>query len=438
MRSENLSCIRSIIAALFLAMWGGLGSVYAVEQMTAGAARFEITPEVRLSNWITHKPYGEVLDPIFVRAVVLAQGTNRVALVSWELLYAMEGVVAKTRQAIARETGILEGNILICATHNHSAPWPVLGDPLTKAEQKVLESFLTDPLYPAWTDQLIKLTTQAAKEADSEKRPATMAIGRAYAGELVFNRRPVKPDGSVQSVSTPKDPFVLPPGLRFGPVDPALTVLVLRSQEQKVIATLFNLACHAVSVYPSYDGISGDWPGSASAELQKALGGEALFLQGCAGDIVPARRGVLERDHMAKVVADRASAAAGQAQVLALTNEFRVRRAVLKAPAAEVPRREMKRDYLSPEVQVISCGPLAIVALPGEPFTGLAQAIQARSPFPHTVVVGYANGYGVQYVGLPGDKARGGYETGSRNLGTDECGQLLIDAAVRLLNEQVP
>jgi hypothetical protein len=38
-------------------------------------------------------------------------------------------------------------------------------------------------------------------------------------------------------------------------------------------------------------------------------------------------------------------------------------------------------------------------------------------------------------VGLPGEKARGGYESGSVAAGADQCGQLLVDAAVRLLNE---
>lgn len=99
-------------------------------------------------------------------------------------------------------------------------------------------------------------------------------------------------------------------------------------------------------------------------------------------------------------------------------------------------RRDTGRDHLTAEVQVITCGDLALVALPGEPMIGLAMAIEERSPFPHTVVIGYSNGYGVQYVGLPGEKALGGYETGARNLGTDECGQLLVDAAVRLLKQQ--
>src|SRR5512133_366620 len=107
--------------------------------LSAGAAKTEITPDVRLSNWVTHKPYGEVLDPVHARALVLSHSGERIAILSWDLLYPMEGVVAKVRKQAAAATGIKESSIMVTATHNHSAPWsPVIGDPLTAAEQKVL------------------------------------------------------------------------------------------------------------------------------------------------------------------------------------------------------------------------------------------------------------------------------------------------------------
>ena len=409
--------------------------VQAYNGLSVGAARFEITPDLRLTNWITHKAYSEILEPIFVRAVVMAQNTERVALVSWELLYPMEGAVAKVRREIARETGIATSNILVTATHNHSAPWsPVLGDPLTKAEKKVLESFLNDPRYPAWAQQVIDLSAKAVKEADLARKPASLSIGRAYIGDVVFNRRPIKTDGSVHGLATPVDPYALPRGLRFAPTDPIATVFVARGLDQAPISALFHMACHPVSVYPSYSGISCDWPGTVSVALQRELGGEAIFFQGCAGDIVPAQRGVPARDSMARTITDRILAAAKVAHPLDLNDNFRVLSRTVQAPVTEAARQDTGRDHFSAEVQVITCGPMAIVALPGEPLIGLATAIRQASPFPHTIVLGYSNGYGTQYVGMPGDKARGGYEMGSRNLGTDACGQLLVDAAIELLN----
>ena len=50
-------------------------------------------------------------------------------------------------------------------------------------------------------------------------------------------------------------------------------------------------------------------------------------------------------------------------------------------------------------------------------------------------MLGYSNGNGVHYVGLPGEKARGGYEMGVAGAGTDECGGLLVETANRVLRE---
>jgi len=87
------------------------------------------------------------------------------------------------------------------------------------------------------------------------------------------------------------------------------------------------------------------------------------------------------------------------------------------------------------EIQVIVCGPLAIVGLPGEPMTELGLAIREKSPFPQTLVLGYSNGNGAHYVGMPGEKARGGYETTAAGAGTAECGTIMVEAANTLLAE---
>ena len=429
-----------LLLLLLLAAWeGALGESAlpfrgAVGHFTAGAARLDITPDTRLTNWITHKSYGSVLEPIFVRAIVFGQGERQVALVSWELLYAMEGSVAEVRRRITRETGIPAKHILVCATHNHSAPWsPILGDPLTSTEQKVLAPFLSDPLYKEWAEKLFSQTVAAVRQARDSQQPATLAIGRAYAGEFVFNRRPRKPDGSVQSMPNPADPYVLPQGLSFGPIDPTLTVLVMRDPQQKPIATLYHLPCHAVGIYPSFDGISGDWPGALSKALEQDLGGEAMFLQGCAGDIVPARRGREARDQMTAALRARAVSAARLARPVIVTNPIVVTRGTIEAPVSETTG--LPRDWLPAEVQTMRMGNVALVALPGEPLIGLATAIRERSPWPDTLVLGYSNGYGVQYVGMPVEKARGGYEMGARCLGKDQCGQMLVDEALSHLQK---
>jgi hypothetical protein len=112
------------------------------------------------------------------------------------------------------------------------------------------------------------------------------------------------------------------------------------------------------------------------------------------------------------------------------------RRFALDLPLNQAARRELRQLVIKTEIQIIACGPLAIVALPGEPLIELAMHIQHGSPFPHTLVLGYSTGKGVEYVGMPGEKRRGGYEmTEAVGAGADDCGALLVNTALQRLRE---
>jgi hypothetical protein len=275
---------------------------------------------------------------------------------------------------------------------------------------------------------------EAVKKADALRRPATLGLARAWAGEVMFNRRPVLEDGTVKTTLRPADPYALPEAQRFGPVDPILTWLSLRDEAGKPLAAIFHLAGHSVSVYGEYHGISADWPGATAERLKVALGAETMFFQGCAGDIVPWRRGMKNVEKMASLVAGRALAAEANRHELPAA-VFHALRAEVDLPFDQPARSETGLAAKHSEVQVITYGALAIVALPGEPLAEIGLAVRALSPFPHTLVLGYSNDSGVQYVGVAGEIKRGGYEMGEWRLGEDRCGTILIETAVKLLNE---
>lgn len=423
-----------LLAVALLALAADAPRARAAE-LTAGAARADISPTTNVLNWVDHKPYPGILDPVFVRATVVSDGANRVALIAWDLTDTREGFVAKVRAAVSRATGIPATNILITASHTHSAPWvPSEKDTLLEAERRTLLPVQNGPGYAEWAEKLVQRTVDAAKHADMGRKPVTLAIARAWAGDVVFNRRPVREDGKVETTYTPADPYSLPNGQRFGPVDPTLTLLGFVDASGASVSTLFTLPCHPVSIYPHDPRISADWPGPVSARLSAALGGEASFFQGCAGDIVPVRRGLPPREKMAELIGDRALAA--------WTNRYSLVPGALQAsvipielPLSEAARKDTGKTSFDSEIQVITCGSLAIVAVPGEPLTGIALEIQRRSPYPHTVVLGYSNGGGVQYVGATGDKRKGGYEMSVAGAGDDRCGHMIIDAAVQALSD---
>ncbi len=417
--------------------------------LRVGAARADITPETTVLNWVTGKPYGTVLDPLFVHALVLDDGKTKAALIRWDLVDVSESARDEVRGAVGAALGMPGENILVHASHTHSAPWaPVYRGGHRGAERDTwwairhMPAQNEFPPYQRWMTRLIAASVEAAQRALTTATSANISIGRIAANEFLHNRRPraprwgiaadVKPAPAIGVNHPDWNPEVLPGGASFGPMDRTLAIVSVRSTDDKPIATLFNVACHAVSIYPSNPSISADWPGAASRTLSAALGGESLFLQGCCGDINPWRRGEPAVATMAGGLASKAQIAARTSVKLAAA-PLQVGRTTIPLPLTPEAKKRLQAEIVAAEIQVIVCGPLAILGLPGEPMTELGMAIREKSPFPQTLVLGYSNGNGAHYVGMPGEKARGGYETTAAGAGTDECGTLMVEAANKLL-----
>jgi len=433
-------CLRWLLVVGIAA--AGMKSVPSVraDGIYAGVAKAEITPAPGVKNEMyKFAPFGGMLTPLQLRVLVIGDGARKIALVQWDLVYAHAGAVAKVRELVSAETGIPPGDILVNASHSHSAPEPPFLN-VERLAREEIESVLPaqlGPEYQQWAGQLFAACRQAAKVANASLQPVTLEIGRATVPEWQYNRRPRRPDGTVESILRPEDPAIMPAGLRFGPMDPTLTVLILRNRAHQPLATLFNYPCHPVSVYVDSRSVSADWPGYAADQIETSLGGCAIFLQGCAGDLVPARRGLEAARKMGALIGERAAHAAGRPLRIDV-GALQVRAAMVALPLTAEKRLDLGREAAIAEVQVFVLGSVAIVALPGEPMIELALAIQKQSPYPHTVVLGYSNGVGVYYVGLPGEKARGGFYGGIWGFGTDECGAIMVEAALRLLRETGP
>ena len=413
-----------------------------------GAARADITPDPEVLNWVTGKPYKEILDRIFVQALVVDDGSQKVAILRWDLVDVSESARDEVRKRISSALQIPAENILINASHNHSAPWaPVYTDDYRGTERDVwwvlrhMPSQNDEPHFKKWMGQLLDQSLKATQDAVAALQPATLSIARVSIGEYVQNRRPRAPRWGV--VPAPAgagrnrnpDPAVLAGGATFGALDRTMNILSFRDGTERIIASLFQMSCHSVSIYPSNPGLSADWPGPATAKIAAALGGaEAMFLQGCTGDINPWRRGREAVEEMGKALGEKARAAEAEHARL-VPGKLHVARAELGLPLTPAAQARTGLESVRAEVQVIVCGPVAIVALPGEVMTEIGMAIRDRSPFPQTLVLGYSNGNGVHYVGLPGEKARGGYEAGVAGAGTDECGAMLVETALRLIND---
>ncbi len=101
---------------------------------------------------------------------------------------------------------------------------------------------------------------------------------------------------------------------------------------------------------------------------------------------------------------------------------------------AEYSRSYHGKNTVPWEVMAITIGQeIALVSVPGEPFTETALAIASRSPFPHTLFSGYSNG-GFGYIPTRIAFAEGGYETEATPF-SEEAEETLTNEIIRLLQE---
>lgn len=398
-----------------------------------GVAVVEITPPLFV-NWVDRKPYTGVRDPIFLQAIAFECGGEKALILCFDLLEIRAARVKELREALEQRFGLPPAHVLFNASHTHSAPrFPFCREDTHPAHWEKLSHLLDHPEYLQWATELSAKVLKCAETAFENMRPAHAGIRRIYAGDWVYNRRPIYPDGSVVTDFSPRTPFAQPDGRRFGICDPTLTALRFSDDQGGTIASLLHFACHPVAIYPTDKRVSADWPGTLRDRVSRSEGGMALFLQGCAGDQVPIRRGGEAVDEMTDVLAARVSEAVGLQGKIAL-ERIRGASCFVDLPLDPEIGNVGAGKTLCAEVQVLLIGEIALVALPGEPFIGLALEIQKRSPFAHTLCLGYSNGHGTAYVGLPIEKERGGYEA-TVSHGAPGCGTLLIEAACALLRQ---
>jgi hypothetical protein len=89
-----------------------------------------------------------------------------------------------------------------------------------------------------------------------------------------------------RAYSMPRDEDVA----AVGPIDSQIGLLRIDRVDGRPLAVLYNFACHPIMGVPG-GGNTADYPGFASKVIEESLGegAIAMFIQGCAGDINPAR-----------------------------------------------------------------------------------------------------------------------------------------------------
>ena len=87
-----------------------------------------------------------------------------------------------------------------------------------------------------------------------------------------------------------------------------------------------------------------------------------------------------------------------------------------------------ERTTVAIRLQALRIGELAMVAMPGEPFAEIGQAIRKASPFPFTMFCGYSSGEGGEYIPVESEYAHLGYEVDRTPYGPQAAATVIREA----------
>lgn len=414
----------------------------------AGVAKVDITPWLGLSivGYMNDRKVEAIHDPIHVRALVLDDGANALALAVVDSCAVTRKIMDDAKVRAHAATGVPVENMLFSATHTHSAPCTFVG-----FQSK------SDPAYDAF---LTMRLADAVTLAWNKRVPARIGWGSGAVPDEVFCRRWFMKEGAIG-----EDPFgkkndkvqMNPPvGSEnlvkpAGPTDPEVAFISVQTAEGKPLGLLANYSLHYVGGTLGTD-ISADYYGVFSDEIGRLLNADDTFLammsNGTSGNInnisfaVP--RPAQPPYAQMKLVADKVAAEVHRAlQTLTYQDwvplksvQREISLGVRKPTPAEVEEakgllaaaqgRELQglREIYANEtvaladypdtmpliLQAFQIGDLGIAAIPCEVFAEIGLAIKAQTPFGKSFTMELANGCN-GYLPTEEQHGYGGYET---------------------------
>ena len=216
--------------------------------LRAGAAKVDVTP----AAGELPKNYEGIFDHLYSRAIVLESGASTAALITVDAGAVPDPIWRSVTQQVEKELGIPARNVLLTATHTHSAPM----QPTPNYAQKIVES---------------------VKIAKQRLAPARIGYGTGVS-YINVNR----------NILDPKTKHWWEGPNYDGPSDKTVAVVQFETLGGEPIAVYYNYAMHAVAA-GQLDQVSADAPGTTSKYIEDSLDDKvvALWSSGAAGDQNP-------------------------------------------------------------------------------------------------------------------------------------------------------
>jgi hypothetical protein len=401
-----------VLILLGLASWCAAG-------FRAGVATRVVTPEPLLpvtggvgpSNPVSRKE-GELT----VRALVFEEGETRIAIVSTDFLGFPSILANKAR---AKVTAVPATNILIGATHTHSAP-DTYGFPDGKG------GFAVDLNY---LESVCAKLTEAIEEAARKLQPVTLKIATGEAkGRIAYNYYAEQL------------------------YDPRCHVIQAVAADGKPLATLVNYAIHPEVLGSRVGILSPDLIGPLNDRIQEKGGGTAIFMNSAQGGMVTAdnrspngkdlrewsecvRIGTLLADEALRIIGDAASQKEPKLFCTARTLTFPVDSPLLLAVMKSSPlgmtgdgEKQVKTQF-----NLVNIGNAQILTIPGEALPNIGFYLKRKMRGKHNLLFGLTNdafGYILTKEDWGSFKR---YDYVTRTCLGERTGEILIEEALRLI-----
>lgn len=227
--------------------------------MKIGFAQRCITPAlpIRLSGYAGKRIAENVLDDLFVKAMVYQRGNETYGVLSYDLIGIDDVVIRQLKEGM-KKLDLKQENFLFAATHTHSGPGGVLEtrEGLLKPAADIFVE--TDPALAAYIAQK---SLEALEEAVGTCKETAVSIALSTLDHVGDNRnsRDLKGNRDIAAA--------------------------FFRQEDGRKAVILNYACHPTVMNYKNQKVSADFPGAVAACMEQHGYDVCMYLNGSCGDI---------------------------------------------------------------------------------------------------------------------------------------------------------
>lgn len=235
--------------------------------LSAGFSRTVINPQcgVGIAGYYIPRRVEGVLDDLEINGLALSMEDECVLILSMDLCQIAQHSMVLLRQSAAEASGLPLDHVFICCTHTHTGPFGIFDHP-------------DAPVRDYFSD-LLRWVAAAAQNAVADLKPCKVGWGVGQS-DISHCRRLRMKDGSIRTNPGVGNPDVVE---ELTKMDHRVNVLRF-DQENGASIVVINYGMHPDSIGGNL--LSADWPGFMRRTFEMAVPGtKTLFLNGAEGDV---------------------------------------------------------------------------------------------------------------------------------------------------------